>query len=405
MHDFLYCYAGAEHVLEQMLKVLPHCDLYSLFDFVPEGQRDFLQGKRVKTSFIEKLPLASSKHRHYLPLMPMAVEQLDVSAYDIVISNSYVAAKGILTGPDQLHISYCHSPVRFAWDLQHQYLNAAGLGKLSAKSLITRLILHYIRTWDVRTSHGVDKFIANSDFIARRIDKVYRRRAEVCYPPVAVERFDLNPHKEDFYLAVSRLVPYKRMDLIAQAFAKMPDKRLIMIGDGPDMKLIRQIDAPNVRVMGYQPFDVLKRNMQFAKALVFAAEEDFGITPVEAMACGTPVIAYGKGGVLETVKHGKSGLFYHAQTPEAVANAVEAFEARGVGYDAAGVRESVNGFSRERFRKQFRNIVQRSWNNFTRSKLKHLDASNLEIEYVPVQTKPYADVASPALKIHGQDDD
>ncbi|MGE4530468.1 MAG: glycosyltransferase family 4 protein, partial [Acidithiobacillus sp.] len=301
IHDWLTTYAGAERVLEQLLILCPQADLFSVCDFVPEQERGFLRGKTPKTTFIQKLPAARKHYRNYLPLMPLAIEQLDLSGYDIVLSSSHAVAKGVLTGPDQLHISYVHSPIRYAWDLQHQYLRESGLER-GVKGRIVQWLLHKIRQWDLRTANGVDCFVANSNFIARRIWKVYRREAAVVYPPVDVSGFALHADKEDFYFTASRMVPYKKMDLIVDAFSNMPDKRLVVIGDGPDMKKIRSKAGANIQFLGYQPFDVLRDYMQRAKAFVFAAEEDFGITPVEAQACGTPVIAYGRGGALETVR-------------------------------------------------------------------------------------------------------
>ncbi|HDK9850228.1 TPA: glycosyltransferase, partial [Klebsiella pneumoniae] len=244
------------------------------------------------------------------------IEQLDVSKYNIILSSSHAVAKGILTGPDQLHISYVHSPIRYAWDLQHQYLREAGLDR-GLKGKLARLILHKIRMWDYRTANGVDHLIANSKFISRRIKKVYGRDSDVIYPPVDVDRFSLVDEKEDFYFTASRLVPYKRIDLIVEAFSHMPDKKLVVIGDGSEMGKIKSKAARNIEILGYQSNEVMQSTMQKAKAFVFAAEEDFGITPVEAMACGTPVIAYGKGGVLETVKpvgyEAPTGVFFGEQ--------------------------------------------------------------------------------------------
>jgi len=233
--------------------------------------------------------------------MPLAIEQLDVSKHDIILSSSHAVAKGVLTGPDQLHISYVHSPIRYAWDLQHQYLREAGLNK-GLKAQAARWLLHKIRMWDYRTANGVDHFVANSQFIARRIKKVYGRTADVIYPPVDVDRFTLNENKDNYYFTASRMVPYKRIDLIVEAFSQMPDRKLVVIGDGSEMSKIKSKATKNVEILGYQPNHVMQEHMQKAKAFVFAAEEDFGITPVEAQACGTPVIAFGKGGSLETVR-------------------------------------------------------------------------------------------------------
>jgi glycosyltransferase involved in cell wall biosynthesis len=329
VHDWLVTYAGAERVLEQIIACFPDADLFALVDFLED--RSFIRGKPVTTSFIQRLPKAKTKYRSYLPLMPLAIEQLDLSAYDLVISSSHAVAKGVLTGPDQVHVSYVHSPIRYAWDLQHQYLNESRL-TAGPKSALARLILHYIRNWDVRTANSVDSFVSNSDFIARRIKKVYQRDADVINPPVDVEAFPVLEQKEDFYLTASRMVPYKKIDLIVEAFAKMPQRRLVVIGDGPEMQKIRAKAAPNVEIMGYQPFAVLRDRMRRARAFVFAAEEDFGISVVEAQACGTPVIAYGKGGALETVRdlsHPQpTGLFFDEQSAEAIVAAVESFEAQ-----------------------------------------------------------------------------
>jgi len=366
--DWLVTYAGAEKVLEQMLNVFPKADLFAVVDFIPKGQRDFIKNKEVTTTFIQNLPKAKEKYRNYLPFMPIAIEQLDLSGYDVVISSSHCVAKGVLTGPDQIHISYVHSPIRYAWDLQHQYLREAGLTH-GLKSKIARLILHYMRIWDTRTSNGVDYFIANSHFIARRIWKCYRREADVIYPPVDVGNFTFCDKKEDFYLTASRMVPYKKMDLIVEAFSKMPDKKLVVIGQGPDFNKIKKLAGPNVELMGYQPDSVLQDYMQRAKAFVFAAEEDFGITPVEAQACGTPVIAYGKGGSLETVRgYGKiekpTGIFFSDQKVQALVSAVVSFEKISKNISAKDCRENAERFAVPVFRaKIMKYIMNKAYNN------------------------------------------
>ncbi|WP_028203134.1 glycosyltransferase family 4 protein [Paraburkholderia nodosa] len=355
VHDWLVTYAGAERVLEQILACFPDADLFSVVDFVDAKDRAFLRGKRATTSFIQKLPGARKRYRAYLPFMPLAIEQLDVSGYDVVISSSHAVAKGVLTGPDQFHISYVHSPIRYAWDLQHQYLQESSLTR-GPKSMLARLILHYIRNWDVRTANSVDQFVANSEFIARRIQKVYQRQAEVVYPPVDVDAFELETTKEDFYMTASRLVPYKKIDLIVEAFARMPERRLVVIGDGPDMHKVRAKATPNVEVLGYQPFAVLHDRMRRAKAFVFAAEEDFGISVVEAQACGTPVIAFGKGGALETVRDTGSrptGLFFEEQNADAIIAAVESFESDPGRFRAEDCRANAERFSSRHFREQF----------------------------------------------------
>lgn len=357
--DWLVTYAGAEKVLEQMLNAFPEADLFALVDFIEPGKRGFIKDKHVITSFIQNLPKAKKKYRNYLPLMPLAIEQLDVTQYDVVISSSHCVAKGVITSPNQIHISYVHSPVRYAWDLQHQYLRESGLTK-GIKGWLAKLILHYIRLWDYRTSNNVDYFIANSKFIAKRIWKCYRREADVIYPPVDVQGFEFCEQKEDFYLTASRMVPYKKMDLIVEAFSKMPDKKLIVIGDGPDFAKIKTKAAKNVTLMGYQPFEVLKNHMQRAKAFVFAAEEDFGITPVEAQACGTPVIAFGKGGALETVrgvdKENPTGVFFVEQTVASIQDAVKRFEKEK--FSCADCRKNAERFSNERFVRELKEYIE-----------------------------------------------
>lgn len=358
VHEWLVTFGGSERVVEQMLECFPEADIFSLIDFMDD--RAFLKGKRATTSFVQKLPFAKRKYRNYLPLFPLAIEQFDLSAYDLVISSSHAVAKGVLVGPDQLHISYVHSPIRYAWDLQHQYLKEANLLK-GFRSLFARLALHYLRTWDVRTANGVDTFIANSDFIARRVSRVYRRDATVVYPPVDIEAFELSKHKESFYVTVSRMVPYKKVDLVVEAFSAMPERSLVVIGDGPDMEKIRAKAGPNVVILGHQPFSVLKDHLQRARGFVFAAEEDFGISIVEAQACGTPVIAFGKGGACETVidetQPQPTGVFFEEQTIESLQAAVRRFEAVAHKFSSESCRANAERFSEAAFRRGFQAVV------------------------------------------------
>ena len=316
--------SGAERVLEQILLIFPQADIFSIIDAIPPDQRGFLQNKPVKTSFVQGLPSGKTRYRSYFPLMPLAVEQLIFPR----TSGHYeqlLIRKGVLTGPDQRHLCYCHSPIRYAWDMQHQYLEQSGLTK-GIKELDCAVLLHYLRLWDYRTAGGVDAFAANSAYIARRIMKVYRREAEVIYPPVAVENFQLEEKKENFYLTASRMVPYKKIDLIAEAFSRLPESKLLIIGDGPEMDRVRGKAGPNVELLGYRDNATLRSHLQRAKAFVFMAEEDFGIVPVEAQACGTPVIAFGRGGVAETVVAGQTGILFHEQSAESLAGAVRLFE-------------------------------------------------------------------------------
>ncbi|OGT05332.1 MAG: glycosyl transferase family 1 [Gallionellales bacterium RIFCSPLOWO2_12_FULL_59_22] len=369
VHDWLTVYAGAERVLEQMLMCFPEADLYSLIDFVPADRRSFLQGKKARTSFIQHMPLARSRYRQYLPLMPLAVEQFDLSAYDIVVSSSHAVAKGVLTGPDQLHLCMCYSPMRYAWDLQHQYLREAGLDSGIA-GWLAKWQLHRLRLWDLRTANGVDGFIAISQFIRRRIRKTYRRDAAVIYPPVDIAKFSLCESKEEFFLAASRLVPYKKMDLIAEAFTAMPERRLVIIGDGPEMRKVRAKAGPNVTVLGYQPDEVLRDYMQRAKAFVFAAEEDFGIAPLEAQACGTPVIAFARGGAQETIRglddEQPTGVFFKEQSVPAIKAAVASFEREAARILPGICRENATRFAPERFRAEFKAYVEAEMDRFCR---------------------------------------
>lgn len=363
VHDWLPVYAGAERVLEQMIHVLPESELFSLIDFLPADQRDFLQGKSVTTSFIQRLPLARSKYRFYLPFVPFATEQFNLTAHDIIVSSSYVAAKGVLTSANQLHISYVHSPIRYAWDLHFQYLKEGGLEK-GLKGLMAKLILHYVRLYDVSTANRVDHYVANSKTVARRIWKTYRRQAEVIYPPVDTSAFTLCADKEDYYLTASRLVPYKKIDLLVEAFKGMPDKQLVVIGDGPDFDKISDKATPNVKMLGHVPFEDLKKYMQHAKAFLFAAEEDFGIVPVEAQACGTPVVAFGRGGATETVVPRETGLFFYKQTPESVQSAIEELENLYPQLSFSRIRENALRFSVERFKHEFDDMIRRAYANF-----------------------------------------
>jgi glycosyltransferase involved in cell wall biosynthesis len=370
IHDWLTVYAGAERVLVQILLCYPNADLYGVVDFIPPGERGFLLGKTTTTSFVQNLPFARTKYRQYLSLMPLAVEQFDLSSYDLVLSCSHAIAKGVITGPDQLHISYVNSPMRYAWDLQHQYLSDSGLDK-GIKGWVAKWLLHKMRIWDVRTANGVDCFIANSQFIRRRIWKSYRRDAKVINPPVEISKFTICENKENFYLAASRLVPYKKMNLIAEAFTAMPERRLVIIGDGPEMQKVRAKAGPNVTVLGYQPDEVLRNYMQRAKAYVFAAEEDFGITPLEAQACGTPVIAYGKGGVLETIRglddNQPTGVFFAEQSVQAIKAAVISFEQEAARILPVTCRNNACRFAPERFRAEFMACVENEWDRFQQS--------------------------------------
>ena len=369
--DWFITYAGSEKVVAEFLDVFPEAELYSVVDFLSSENKSHFKNKNITATFIQNFPFARKKYQSYLPFMPLAIEQLDVSKHDVILSSSHAVAKGVLTGPDQLHISYIHSPIRYAWDLQHQYLRESNLHK-GFKGLLAKWILHNIRIWDCRTSNGVDHFIANSKFIARRIKKVYGRNADVIYPPVDVERFTLNENKEQYYFTASRLVPYKRIDLIVEAFSHMKDKKLVVIGDGPEMNKIKAKATSNIEILGYQSNSVMVDYMRNARAFVFAAEEDFGITPVEAQSCGTPVIAYGKGGALETIRpigvEKATGVFFYNQDVKSIIDSVNFFEQHSDEIILSDCRLNALKFSEQRFKEEIKEYVMNRHAEFLASK-------------------------------------
>jgi len=356
IHDWLPLVGGAERVLEQILEVYPQAHIYTLFDFVSREDAPFLEGKKVTTSFLQKFPKLHRYYRNLLPLLPYAIEQFDLRQYDLIVSSSSAVAKGIISSPDQLHVCYCHSPMRYAWDLQEHYLKHTGLSS-GLRSVFIRYVLHKMRMWDVVSSNRVDAFIANSSYIGQRINKTYRRESTVINPPVNINRFKLATNKADFYLAASRQVPYKRIDLIVEAFNQCPDKRLVVIGNGPEHKKIRALAGPNVEILGYQSDEVLVDHMRRAKAFVFAAQEDFGILPVEAQACGTPVIAYGRGGARETVIDKRTGLLFDEQTLPSLLDALERFERLQSKFSPTEIRSHAASFSEARFKQELKSFI------------------------------------------------
>ncbi len=361
VHEWLVTRAGSEKVVEGILELFPDADLFTLICALPPGQDGMLRGRKLTTSFLQNLWGAKTRHRMFMPLMPLAIEQFDLSDYDLIISSSHAVAKGVITGPNQIHLSYIHSPMRYAWDLQQTYLDESGLTR-GVRSWMARVLLHYLRIWDLRTANGPERMIANSAYIARRIAKVYRREADVVHPPVDIENMPYREEKQDFYLAASRMVAYKRMPLIVSAFARMPGRKLVIVGDGPDMAQVRKLATSNVTILGYQDDLALREQMSRARAFVFAAEEDFGIMPVEAQACGTPVIAFGRGGSLETVigpeSDNPTGLFFGAQTEDAIIAAVKAFEMHEADFTPQNCRANSERFSREAFARNFSAIVK-----------------------------------------------
>lgn len=367
VHDWFSVYAGAEKCVESFTNIWDDFEVYSLIDFLSDADREtILKGKKANTSFVQNLPKAKTKYRNYLPLFPLAIEQFDLSGYDVILSSSHAVAKGVLTNANQLHISYVHTPIRYAWDLYHQYLRESGLDK-GLKGKLAKYFLHKIRIWDMSTINRVDHYIANSHYIARRIKKVYGKESTVIYPPVDVEKFEMREQKEEFYMTASRMVPYKKIDMIVEAFSKT-DKKLVVIGTGPDMEKIKAKAGNNIELMGYQSDAVMIDMMQRAKAFVFAAEEDFGITPVEAQACGTPIICLGQGGTKETVIDGITGVHFMEQTVQALGEAVERFEKHHDSFDPQKIRENAMRFSKERFEREIKAFVEEKYEIFKNEK-------------------------------------
>ena len=325
--------------------------VYKAEDFVGTP----IEGSEVHTSAIQKWPKGISSYRTYLPFMPYQIEQFDLTEYDTIVSSSHAVAKGVLVGAGQLHISYVHSPIRYAWDLYQQYLREANLTS-GVKATLAKIVLHYIRLWDHSTANRVDVFLANSEYVAQRVWRTYRRPARVLYPPVDVARFDSTRPREDFYLTMSRFVPYKKIDLIVETFTRL-GKPLVVIGGGPDFEKVKMLAGPNVRLLGRQSDEVVADYMARCKAFVFAADEDFGIVPVEAQAAGAPVIAYGKGGSLETVVADVTGIFFGQQNIESLERAIHIFESKAHSFDSAKIRRHAEQFRPERFRAQFEAIL------------------------------------------------
>lgn len=367
IHDLLIQSGGAEKCVESFTNIWDDFDIYTLVDYLDQNERDrILKGKQTTTSFIQKMPFSKKLFRHYFPFYPYAVEQFDFSDYDLILSSSFSACKGVLTRPDQLHISYVYSPVRYAWDLYHQYLREARLDK-GIKSIPVKWMLHYFRNWDAGTANRPDYYIAISHYIAKRIKKLYDKEAMVIYPPVNCDKFNIGTTSEDYYFTTSRMVPYKKMDLIVEAFKHMPTKKLLVGGDGPDFEKIKKIAPKNVELLGFLETNRLINYTQNAKAFIFAAEEDFGIAPIEAQACGIPVIAFGKGGALETIigsfagqnaiSKSDTGIFFEKQTIDELIKAIDVFERNQDLFDKEIIRTQALKFDTKKFEIEFKTTI------------------------------------------------
>ncbi|HSX04841.1 MAG TPA: glycosyltransferase [Rhabdochlamydiaceae bacterium] len=357
IHDWLVGIGGGEKVLQSILELYPS-PIYTLIQDEKKLRGTFFSDQLIHSSFLQKLPFAPKYFRNLLPFFPFAIKGFDLESYDLILSSSHAVAKGIVKKPHQLHICYCHTPMRYAWDLYHEYLkDLKGLRKLAVK-----LSLQYLRNWDVKSAKQVDYFIANSCHVAKRIQKTYGKVSEVIYPPVNTHLFAVNSKREEYYITVSRLVPYKKVDLIVEAFSKMEDKTLVVIGDGPDFNKIKAKASKNIHLLGHQHDADLRDCLSKAKAFVFAAEEDFGIVPVEAQASGIPVIAYGRGGALETVSQ-KTGLFFYEQTVPALCQAIASFEKKQKEFDPHIIKQHAEIFNENRFKQQFKSFVDQKISN------------------------------------------
>lgn len=345
---------GGEAVCSAILDLFSDADLYvHVYDrgVVEEVLPVDFSG-RIESTFISRLPKSKKFYQKYLPLMPLALEQLDLSDYDLIISSESGPAKGVITRPDAVHICYCHSPMRYVWDMYHEYRNSAG----RLIKILFPFIAHRLRIWDRLSADRVDHFIANSSFVASRIRKFYRRESEVIFPPVNVSEFSAEEPREGFYLSLGQLVPYKRADLAVEAFNRL-NLPLVVVGEGELHKELKAKAGPNIKVIGRQPFDVIRDLLQRCKGLIFPGVEDFGIVPVEAMASGAPVIAFAKGGALETVIDGETGVHFHDQTVEALMDAVGKLERGDVVFDPKVLRCHAEKFSKETFKQQIQHFI------------------------------------------------
>lgn len=354
VHDWFNDIGGAEKVVREILVCYPDADVFSLIDFYDEQKRDtYLLGKKAKTSFIQYIPFAKKFYRFLFPLFPLAIESLDLSEYDIIISSSSSVAKGIQKTKSQLHICYCHSPVRYAWDLRQDYLNVIS-SNLVRKGF--NFFLNRLQKWDLKSNERVDFFIANSENVKKRIKNNYGRDSVVVFPPVDINNFEMTRHKENYYFTVSRLVSYKKIEQIILAFKKFPHLKLIVAGDGPNRKKLKKIASKNVEILGFISTEVLKEKIKYAKAFIANANEDFGITVVEAQASGTPIIVPFIGGYKETVNE-FTGQFFEKQTVQNIESAIEYFETTRKKYLEIDFYNNIKRFDKSRFQKEFKEYV------------------------------------------------
>jgi len=350
VHDFFCNIGGSDAVVQALHQLFPDAPVYTLIVYDRNRDADVLRNMKLQFSFLQRIPWARRSHQPFLPLFPIAVEQFDLRGYDLIISSSHSCAKGVITPPETLHICYCHTPMRYAWDMYPEYTRR--MGRLARA--ITALVMHYVRLWDVLSTARVDYFIANSRFVAHRIWKYYRREATVIYPPVDTTYFMPEDRDEGYYLVVSRLTGYKRIDLAVAAFNHL-GRPLRIIGDGPEFRPLQAMAGPNITFLGYQPRATVREHLARCRALIFPGVEDFGIVPVEAQAAGRPVIAYAAGGALETVVDGVTGLFFREQSPAALCATVEQLEQTT--FDKQLIREHTRQFDAVFFAEQMQAFI------------------------------------------------
>lgn len=355
VHDWLSVDGGAEVVLKYMLKTFPGADIYTILDTLPDEHREYLRNHKVFVSSLGKCRFLAKRYKYFMPFMPYLIEQFDLSEYDLVISSSHFVAKGVLTHPEQLHIGYIYSPVRYAWDLYHEYNRIGALGK-GLRNSVMKLWLHKLRIWDFTSANRPDFLLADSKFIANRISKVWRRESSVIYPPVETQKAIYSEKKEEYYVTLSRLVEYKRIDIIVEAFNAMPNKKLIVIGEGRKRKSLEKIAKENIEFTGYLDKKEAMQIISKAKGFIFMPKEDFGIVPIEAQACGTPVIAYGAGGALETVQENSTGIFVKEQNAQSLQKSIKEFET--MKFDPQVCKEFATKFSTNRFQKEFLDFIE-----------------------------------------------